>query len=173
MKNTIKTILTSAMTAFATFFMVVYISCSKDKCSSVVCNNGGACKDGSCSCATGYEGDKCELLARDKFIRNWGANNLTASVATPSAFSVSVEASSGVSGLVIKNFHNAFNVSATASRDSITIPTQVVTGGHTVSGAGYIYSSSVYGINNTISISYTVTDATTKKTTSELQTWNG
>lgn len=39
-----------------------YTSCTKDKtdkCKTVVCLNGGTCKDGSCSCPTGYNGSTC------------------------------------------------------------------------------------------------------------------
>jgi len=172
MKRTLKTILTSALAALCTFFMVVYISCTKDKCSSVVCNNGGACDGGKCKCTTAYEGDKCQTAARDKFIRNWGANNQTASTATPAAFAVSVEPATGTSDIIIKNFHNLLTVTATVSRDSLTIPSQQVKG-KIVAGAGYIYSASAYGINNTISISYTVTDIVSHVTNTEIQIWNG
>ncbi|MCW3122385.1 MAG: hypothetical protein JWQ38_1877 [Flavipsychrobacter sp.] len=173
MKHTIKTILTSAMATIATFFMVVYISCSKDKCASVSCVNGGSCSGGKCNCPSSYEGDKCETAATAKFIRNWGANNETASVAEPANFPVSISEGDGVSGVTINNLHNYFTkVSATITRDSIVIPLQTIQG-KTVVGAGYIFSSSAYGINNTISISYTVTDVVTHKTDNEVETWNG
>jgi hypothetical protein len=32
----------------------------KDPCEKIVCQNGGACLNGSCSCPTGYEGPACE-----------------------------------------------------------------------------------------------------------------
>ncbi len=56
----------------------------EDKCvtGNVRCQNGGFCNSGSglCSCVTGYEGDTCEILSRDKFLNNganvfWNAND--------------------------------------------------------------------------------------------------
>ncbi|MCC6383533.1 MAG: calcium-binding EGF-like domain-containing protein [Bacteroidia bacterium] len=51
-------------------------SCKKDKCKDVVCQNGGTCddEDGSCICATGYEGANCETAMADKFAGNWKYN---------------------------------------------------------------------------------------------------
>lgn len=173
MKHNIKTIITSALTALATFFMVVYISCTKDQCKSMVCNNGGTCNKGKCSCATGYEGDNCETSSTSKFIRTWGANNETSSTDEPATFTVSISEGGGATGVTIHNLHNYFtSVNATVSRDSITIPTQTVQG-KIVTGAGYIYSTSAYGVNNRISISYTVTDVATSKSISETESWNG
>lgn len=48
--------------------LLVYSSCKKsgdngtpaNPCSSVVCQNGGTCSNGKCSCPTGYTGDHCE-----------------------------------------------------------------------------------------------------------------
>ncbi len=71
------------LTAFLTLFIfsaVLYTACHKDKCKDVVCFNRGACDGGNCVCPTGYEGPKCELLSRDKFIRTfngWDTCSLT------------------------------------------------------------------------------------------------
>lgn len=60
--------------------LITLIACSKkdsttgnssgntDKCKGVVCDNGGTCKDGLCDCLPGYEGNKCEILSRDKYL---------------------------------------------------------------------------------------------------------
>ena len=53
-----------------TLFMAIvsYTACKKDACDNVICLNLGACDGGKCSCPTGYEGLRCEVLSRDKFI---------------------------------------------------------------------------------------------------------
>jgi len=49
------------------FFVSIYVSsCSSDDdnsdpCDSVICENGGVCDTGVCSCLEGFEGDNCEI----------------------------------------------------------------------------------------------------------------
>src|ERR1017187_8738461 len=109
MKQSVKIIFTSAFAAFATFFMVIYISCKTDKCSTVTCVNGGSCNNGICKCPSAYEGTTCQTLSRAKFVGNWGVENLTASVTEPAKFSVSVEiGTTGINYVSIKNLHDYF-----------------------------------------------------------------
>lgn len=37
-----------------------FTACKKDPCKDKTCNNGGTCVDGTCICATGYEGSSCD-----------------------------------------------------------------------------------------------------------------
>jgi hypothetical protein len=59
---------------FAAFLIVIvvsavsYTACNKNHCGNVVCLHLGVCNDGSCLCPTGFEGNNCEILSRDKFI---------------------------------------------------------------------------------------------------------
>jgi len=66
--KSIKNIALSAMLTFGAFAAVTYTACTKDDCKDVVCNNGGTCNGGSCTCPTGYEGANCEILSREKFV---------------------------------------------------------------------------------------------------------
>lgn len=61
----------------------------EDKCATnhVVCLNGGYCTSstGLCTCNSGYEGDSCQILSRDKFLTNkdtsfWNATDTCASL---------------------------------------------------------------------------------------------
>lgn len=52
-----------ALTALFTitiFSLMTYTACKKDSCADVTCQHGGTCKDGNCSCPTGYSGSHCE-----------------------------------------------------------------------------------------------------------------
>jgi hypothetical protein len=61
--------LTFAFFALMSLSTVVYMnSCKTDPCKDVVCQNGGTCVDGTCSCLTGYEGTNCETELRSKFL---------------------------------------------------------------------------------------------------------
>ncbi len=53
---------------------ILLVSCGKkveDKCSNVICYNGGTCIDGTCECPVGYEGNDCAKLTAAKFIALW------------------------------------------------------------------------------------------------------
>jgi hypothetical protein len=64
----IRNVLLAALTITIACFAIVYTSCKKDHCNNVVCQNGGACDGGNCTCPAGFEGTRCETLSRDKFI---------------------------------------------------------------------------------------------------------
>ncbi|OJW83671.1 MAG: hypothetical protein BGO69_05075 [Bacteroidetes bacterium 46-16] len=52
-----------------TFSLVLYSSCTqKDQCEDVVCNNGGVCIEGACSCLNGFTGVNCEKSDAEKFV---------------------------------------------------------------------------------------------------------
>jgi hypothetical protein len=65
---------------FSVFATTTIFFPSCNPCAGVVCQNGGVCQNGDCSCPAGYEGNFCEISSRDKFIGNyevqsvWGAN---------------------------------------------------------------------------------------------------
>jgi hypothetical protein len=57
--------------AMALFGALTLQSCKKDPCKNVTCQNGGTCQDGNCQCRLPWEGSKCEVDARDKFVGSW------------------------------------------------------------------------------------------------------
>jgi hypothetical protein len=57
------------------FLITLYTSCIKNKCNGVVCQHGGVCVDGSCSCIVGYEGAHCETAWSEKFAGKWHADD--------------------------------------------------------------------------------------------------
>lgn len=58
-------------------FSFVYSSCKKtpytyvDECSGVICQNGGTCFKGDCSCPAGFEGDNCETSWLSRYLGTW------------------------------------------------------------------------------------------------------
>ncbi|MES2701317.1 MAG: calcium-binding EGF-like domain-containing protein [Bacteroidota bacterium] len=80
--KSIKHVALAAFMTLSAFCAVLYSSCSKDACKDVVCQNGGTCADGNCTCATGYEGTRCETVARLKYVNTYvgnGTDNATPS----------------------------------------------------------------------------------------------
>jgi len=56
----LRNIISASFVTLSVFMTVTYISCIKDKCSSVSCQNGGTCSNGSCICPSEYSGTNCE-----------------------------------------------------------------------------------------------------------------
>jgi len=52
----------TVLITIAVFSITLYISCTKDPCATVTCQNGGTCSGGSCTCPTGYTGTNCQTL---------------------------------------------------------------------------------------------------------------
>jgi len=47
-------------------------SCEKNSCDGVLCYNGGSCGSGVCTCPAGFEGTRCEIVSRDRFLGTFG-----------------------------------------------------------------------------------------------------
>lgn len=63
-----KQILLTTFAFFSIGSMTLYISCEKDACSAVQCQNGGNCVSGICQCPTGYEGTSCQTLSVNRYL---------------------------------------------------------------------------------------------------------
>ena len=150
MKNLLKAL------SFAAVVGLFATSCTPDPCKDVVCNNGGTCVDGSCVCATGYEGTNCDTEVRTKAIGTWTVADSCSNSGTASYTVTVVTSTGGISEVKITNFWGTFTnqVVATVSGSTVTIARQqpdndnfYVEGTGTVSG-------------NTITWSYTISDET-------------
>lgn len=131
MKNIVITVLST----LAIFFSVAYTSCKPDVCKNVSCAFGGTCKDGSCICQVGYEGDHCETITRDKFKGIFNVNE-DGTISGAAQYTISMENGTKINELLIKNFQNTFteDVVAVAYKDTLTIPNQTLANGYTVEG---------------------------------------
>src|SRR5271156_531123 len=77
--KSIRTILIAVSLTVVAGLAIVYTACNKDKCNNVVCQNGGACNSGNCTCLAGFEGSRCETLSRDKFIYKFNGGDTCSS----------------------------------------------------------------------------------------------
>jgi len=151
------------MLAVGAFTMVTYTACNKDECKDVVCNNGGTCANGSCNCATGYEGTNCETETRAKFVKTWTASDkdITNDDALPT-YTSSIVNGTTVTEVKISSFSDDYftaDVRATVSGNTITIPSQQPDNDlYYVEGSG-TYNSS----DKKITWTYTITDPVNQK----------
>ncbi|MEM0996161.1 MAG: calcium-binding EGF-like domain-containing protein [Bacteroidota bacterium] len=54
---------------FLAFSLMLLPCCTiEDPCEDLKCINQGRCRDGSCDCAAGFEGDNCEIREIEKYL---------------------------------------------------------------------------------------------------------
>jgi hypothetical protein len=161
MRNQMKTFLLTAISVVAIFSTLTLTSCSEDKCKALVCAYDGICnEDGSCTCQTGYEGERCETITREKFKGAWRVVE-DGSSSNPAEYAVSVENGNGIDEVTIRNFNNMFNsiVAAKVKGDTIFIARQEITLGEdvvTVEGRGYTVPEAFYGLHGKLIMRYRV-----------------
>lgn len=133
---------------------VLLSGCKKeeDPCDNVTCQNGGTCNNGSCSCASGYEGATCGTEMRSKFIASYTVQE-NCSPGGNFNYNMTINSSAtGVQNVVINNFYGVgAAVTASVSGSSITIASQTVT----VNGTAVTFSGSGQLSGNIMTLSYT------------------
>ncbi len=145
----------SSVLTLMLFAAITWFSCSKDKCNSTYCENGGGCYKGNCICSPGFEGTTCATNWRQKFFGNWQQTPLAGTIPAEQ-FAISIGNGATYSDVKIINFDNYFTLPVSgymSSSDSLIIPSQVLEG-VTVSGVAYYKSA------NNILVNYTTTSAT-------------
>jgi hypothetical protein len=114
--------------AMALFGAMTVSSCKIDLCKNVTCQNGGTCQDGNCKCNLPWEGSRCEVDARDKFVGSWrGTTNCGDG---PQEMTISITKSSTKSDGGVIYFTGVFVGSSVdfklTSSSTFDIPTQTV-----------------------------------------------
>lgn len=144
-------LLSGALLAFAGMTTMTFTSCQDDE----VCPNG-------------YEGKDCATEVRTKFLGTYAASDIDQDGDTYTYTTSIAKDATDVTKMNIGNFSGLFDGTVTAttlSGYSFTIPNQEPDGdGYTVSGSGTIS-------DNTISVSYTITQPVTSATTDYTGTW--
>ncbi|PQJ09184.1 hypothetical protein CJD36_020575 [Flavipsychrobacter stenotrophus] len=162
MKFTIKAIIISAITTLSAMSAVLYTSCNRDRCKTIICANRGICNKGVCTCPSGYEGTNCETITRQKFTGNWSVFEKGSS-SLAKQYQVNVVAGEGINYVNINNFYNFFHSPIKAyvvGGDRIIIPNQQMEG-KVIWGEGNIYSNVTYGQYGGITMRYIVQDTLT------------
>lgn len=147
-----KNILFSAMLTLGAFGAVTYTACNKDECKNVTCQNGGTCSGGNCTCPTGYEGDRCQTLSRDKFIGTYTGNE-TCTVGSDE-YSIIIATNSDQLKITLTNIYNqSFTGTGTMTGPN----TFALSGSQT--GTTYTGTGTLNG--NTLTLAYTITNGVT------------
>jgi hypothetical protein len=151
--KSIRNIAFSALLTFGAFGAITYTACNKDECKDVVCQNGGTCSEGNCTCATGYEGTNCETVSAKKFIGT-GAWN----VSEPSCggnYTTTVSTGTKATSIIIANLGNFTTPSmvvANADKNSLVINSYTDPAGRVFTGSG-TFSGDSYSITYTVTYS--------------------
>jgi len=147
--KSVKHIALSALLTVGAFGTVLYTACNKDECKDVVCQNGGTCSGGTCTCPTGYEGTNCETKSRDKFVGTYNGTEIC-TIGTDN-YTITLATNSDALKLTMTNLYND-NITATCSMvaaDSFSFSGSK--GSANFTGTGRL-------VTNTLTVRYTLTD---------------
>jgi hypothetical protein len=132
----------------ALFGALTLQSCKKDPCRHVTCQNGGTCQDGNCRCSLSWEGSRCEVDARDKFVGSWrGTTNCGGG---PEEEVLSITKSSTTANRIIIGDGFYGELTSSNTFDIPAQPMNVDGTAATIYGRGIIYS-------NELTVTYVLT----------------
>src|SRR5271157_1742979 len=115
----IRNILLTCCLTLAAFSIVIYTACNKNKCRKVICINNGVCYGGNCVCPIGFEGARCEVLSRDKFIFTYNGSDLCSISKEYREYPVTfIKVLTDSLEMTMKNFLNNLDDSATCTIQS-------------------------------------------------------
>lgn len=162
MKN-LKSILLAGFLTVGTFASTIMTSCNPDACKDVVCNNGGTCTDGTCSCPSGFEGANCDTESRTKLI---GAYLLSGTDSDGGTYT-NVNASTSTSSASKTKFIFAVPLAALSLTCTMTSSSAFTIDNVTLSGSTYTGNGTFNGTTMTITINETSASGST------IYNWSG
>ena len=151
---------------FAAALATATIFSACDPCKDVECQNSGTCVEGTCECATGYEGVNCETEMRTKFLGNYKVSGSDTGGFTYTDVPVKIETtSSSTSGTVL-----TFTVNGTQWTGKVTNSTTITldpketanveklnSGTITISGTTITVKTEMTDLSVTPSVNYSLT----------------
>lgn len=108
----LRSIIITAILSIGVFFAISYTSCNKDRCNDVACLNAGVCDGGNCTCVAGFEGSRCEISSRDKFINTFNGGDSCGVKGYTQYYINFVKTVSNKSQMTMRNMLNNINDSA-------------------------------------------------------------
>ncbi len=141
--KSIRNIAFSALLTMGALSAVTYTACNKDACKDVVCQNGGVCNDGNCSCTFAYTGTKCESEVRASYYNTYKGNGVDNEGDTYTNWRIkfyAVGTDAKVMGMDLADGNNANVASLTVTLQSATTFT---VNSATVQGVAYTGSGTV------------------------------
>jgi hypothetical protein len=138
--------------AMALFGALTLQSCKKDPCKNVTCQNGGTCQDGNCRCSLPWEGSKCEVDARDKFVGLWRGTT-SCEGGSQDTIIISIAKSSVKPNRIIINYIIGDIYGDLTSSSTFDIPSQTVN----VNGTDAPINGSGKLDGNQLTLTYTLT----------------
>lgn len=166
MKKTLLALATSCMFALSAIYFTACDTTEPDPCAKVECGPHGACNNGTCDCAPGYEKDvngRCDLLITDKLTGKYNGEDFDTKGASVTKYTSAIEVLPNVLGKVtITNLGNyeckntatgtslEYKVEATVTGDSVSINSK--TCNNLFVGKGYYDKTT-----KTLTLNYTAT----------------
>jgi len=135
MKN-LKSILFAGFLTIGAFAASTFVACNPDACKDVVCNNGGTCTDGTCACATGFEGTNCDTESRTKVFGTFLLSGTDSDGGTYSNLSTTVSTSATAKTKFILNIASTFILTCTMTGANSFTVDNVTLSGFTYTGNG-------------------------------------
>ena len=169
-----KKIFSSLLILFSFTLAIGFSSCKDDLCDKTNCAYSGLCDRGVCICQVGYESVHCEVIARDKFVKDGVYSVSEKGTFTPTSnYTAIITTGDRINEVKLKNLRNGIlaggEVVATVSHDTMWIAAQdingyriegsgIITGQNPVSGADLYLDASIELTYKTTRLSDNVVD---------------
>jgi hypothetical protein len=133
----------STLLTIGAFSAITYTSCTKDECKDVVCQNGGTCADGKCTCTYAFEGTNCETQVRAKYYNTYRGNGVDSDGDTYTNWGLKFYQSSDDAKVLGMDLLTSTNASVAALKVTLQSATTFAVNEQTIAGTTYSGSGSI------------------------------
>ncbi len=150
--KSLRNIALSAIMTIGAFSAITYTSCNKDECKDVVCQNGGTCVSGKCSCPYAYEGTNCETQVRTKYYNTYRGNGVDSDGDTYSNWGLKFYQSSDDAKTLGMDLLTNTNMSVAALKVTLQSATTFTVNEQTTAGTTYTGSGTINANTATLTL---------------------